>query len=42
MGVDEISEESDYILEKFNLLKNNDHVSLDQQAHTDYPPRLAT
>ena len=29
----------DYILGKFNLLKNVGYISVDQQAHTDYPPR---
>ena len=38
----DIPEDSQYILGKYNLLKNNGHVSMDQQAHTDYPNRLAT
>ena len=31
--------DNDYILGKFNLLKNDGFISVDQQAHTDYPPR---
>ena len=38
----DIPEGSQYILGKYNLLKNNGHVSMDQQAHTDYPNRLPT
>ena len=30
-----------YILGKFNLIKNNGDVPTDQQAHTDYQPRQA-
>ena len=30
-----------YCLGKFNLLKNDGFIGLDQQAHTDYAPRLA-
>ena len=32
---------ANYIIGKFNLIKNNGVVPTDQQAHTDYPPRLA-
>ena len=32
---------SKYIIGKFNLTKNDGVAELDQQAHTDYPPRLA-
>ena len=32
---------SQYIIGKFNLVKNDGVVKSDQQAHTDYPPRLA-
>ena len=38
----DIPEDSQYILGKYNLLKNNGNVSMDQQAHTDYPNRLPT
>ena len=30
-----------YILGKFNLIKNDGFIGLDQQAHTDYAPRLS-
>ena len=30
-----------YIVGKFNLIKNNGDVPTDQQAHTDYQPRQA-
>jgi hypothetical protein len=32
---------ANYTIGKFNLIKNNGVVPTDQQAHTDYPPRLA-
>ena len=32
---------ANYILGKFNLIKNNGVVPTDQQAHTDYQPRQA-
>ena len=35
-------ENANYILGKFNLLKNRGYVGVDQQAHTDYPAREAT
>ena len=30
-----------YRIDKFNLLKNDGFIGVDQQAHTDYAPRLA-
>ena len=32
---------ANYIVGKFNLIKNNGDVPTDQQAHTDYQPRQA-
>lgn len=37
--LDNILKGGNYIIGKFNLLKNNGVVPTDQQAHTDYPPR---
>ena len=35
-------QQADYVLGKFNLLMNRGEVSCDQQAHTDYKPRVLT
>ena len=37
-----IRENAKYKIGKFNLLLNKIFIGVDQQAHTDYPPRLAT
>ena len=37
--LDNILKGGNYIIGKFNLIKNNGVVPTDQQAHTDYPPR---
>ena len=37
-----IRENAKYKIGRFNLLKNKSFIGVDQQAHTDYPPRLAT
>ena len=34
-------EDTTYIIGKFNLLKNDGYIGNDQQAHTEYAPRLA-
>ena len=39
--LDKHLEGANYIIGKFNLLKNNGDVPTDQQAHTDYQPRQA-
>jgi hypothetical protein len=37
--LDKILKGANYIIGKFNLIKNNGVVPTDHQAHTDYPPR---
>ena len=39
--LDRILNGNKYIIGKLNLIKNDGAVKSDQQAHTDYPPRLA-
>lgn len=39
--LDRILNGDNYIVGKFNLIKNNGDVPLDQQAHTEYQPRKA-
>ena len=37
-----LRENAKYKIGKFNLLLNKGFIGVDQQAHTDYKPRLAT
>ena len=39
--LDKVSKGDNYIIGKYNLIKNNRYVPSDQQAHTDYQPRKA-
>ena len=40
--INKINPNEQYIIGKFNLLKNDYYIDDDQMPHKDYPPRMTT